>query len=172
MKTIEINLYKFNELSEDAKEKAINELSDINVNYEWWQWTYEDAEEIGLEITGFDLDRRRHAEGKFILSANEVAQNILNNHGETCETYKTAEGFLNEWNPIFAEYMDETSEGYESHDLENDMMNLEDDFLKSLLEDYSIMLQNEYEYQTSREAIEEAIIANEYEFYVNGEKYY
>lgn len=171
MKTIELTLYKFSELSEEAKEKAIRDHSDINVNYEWWEFIYEDAKNIGLKLTGFDLDRHRHATGHFDLSACEVAQNILNEHGETCETYKTAESFLNEWNPVFADYMDENSENYESNELEDDMQNMEDDFLKSLLEDYSIMLQNEYEYMTSKEAIIETIEANDYDFTEDGEIY-
>ena len=70
MKTHTINTYSFNELSEEAQQKAIENLSDINVNFDWWNFTYEDAKNIGLKITSFDLDRRRHAKGQFLLSAN------------------------------------------------------------------------------------------------------
>ena len=168
MRTIQVNLYKFEELSEEAKQKAIENLYDINVYFDWWECTYEDANIIGLRITGFDLDRDRHATGKFTLSACEVAQNILKEHGEKCETYKTASEFLEEWNPIFAEYMDENSEHYESYERQQELIDLENDFLNSLLEDYSIILQKEYEYLMSEEAIIETIEANEYEFYKNG----
>ena len=51
---------------------------------------------------------------------------------------------------------------------ENKMIIIEDEFLKSLLEDYSIILQKEYEYQTSEEAIIESIKANDYEFTEDG----
>ena len=39
MQTIikEYKIYKFNELPEEAKQKAIEKLSDINTNYDWWQ---------------------------------------------------------------------------------------------------------------------------------------
>jgi len=168
MKTIEINVYSFDELSEEAKQKAIENLWDINLDYEWWQFIYDDAANSGLKISSFDLDRNRHAKGVFTLSACEVAQNILNNHGETCETYKTAENFLNDFNPVFFDYMNEDSENYESYDLEQTMLDLEDDFLKSLLEDYSIMLQNECEYLGSEQAIIETIQANEYHFTESG----
>ena len=57
MKTLTINLYQFSELSDEAKEKAISNLSDINVDFDWWTNTYEDAARIGLKITSFDLDR-------------------------------------------------------------------------------------------------------------------
>ena len=71
---------------------------------------------------------------------------------------------MEEWQPIFNNYMDETHEDYESSNNEDKLIDMENEFLKSLLEDYSIMLQNEYEYLTSEEAIIETIEANEYEF--------
>jgi hypothetical protein len=171
MKTIEINLYSFDELSEKAKEKAISELIDINVDHEWWDGLFYDSENIGLKITSFDLERNRHAKGEFLLSANEVAQNIFNNHGEMCETYKTAQSFMEEWQPVFDDYMDESSEKYESSEAEQELMSIEDEFLNSLLEDYSIMLQNDYEYLMSDEAIIETIKANDYHFTEDGKLY-
>ena len=163
MKTIEIQLFKFSELSEDAQKKAIEKLSDINVDYDWWEVICEDAENIGLKITEFDL-YRMSIDGNFNLSAAEVAHNIMNELGVMCETYKTAETFLNEFNPVFAEYM-ETEEG------EDKLIDLESDFLNSLLEDYRIMLQKDFDYLTSEEAIIETIEANDYDFTANGELY-
>jgi hypothetical protein len=171
MKTIEITLYKFNELNEDAKQKAIEKLYDINVSHEWWELTYDDAKNIGLKITGFELDRSRGANGELMLSASEVAQNILNNHGENCETYKTAAKFMEEFTPIFSDYMNEQSEGYESRENEDKLLDLESDFLNSLLEDYAMILQKESEYLMTDEAIIEAIEANEYDFTEDGELY-
>ena len=171
MKTIKIKLYEFSELSEQAKKTAIENLYDCNVNYEWWECMYDDAENIGLKITSFDLDRNRHAKGEFNLSPAEVAQNILNEHGNMCETYKTAEKFLSDFNPLFADYLDEASENYESLELENQMLELETEFLNSLLEDYSILLQKEYEYLCSEDAIIETIETYGYDFKVNGEIY-
>ena len=168
MKTIRIKVYQFSELSKDTQNKAIEKLRDINVDFDWWRDTYQDAEEIGLKITSFDLDRNRHAKGEFILSAAEVAQNIINNHGETCETHKTATLFLEDWQPIFNAYMDEENEKYESREAEGEMQEIEEEFLNSLLDDYSIMLQNECEYLQSDEAITETIEANEYFFTQDG----
>ncbi len=168
MRTIELKVYSFDELSDEAKEKAVNNLIDINVDHDWWDSTYEDVQTIGLKITSFDLDRNRHAEGEFLLSAAEVAQNIFNNHGKNFDTYKTAQSFMDAWQPYFNDYMDETSEHYESGEYEDQMNELESEFLRSLLEDYSIMLQNECDYLQTDEAIIETIKANEYEFYENG----
>lgn len=172
MKTVTIEIFTFDELSEAAKQKAIQKHSDINVCDEWYDGICDDAKNIGLKITSFDLDRNRYAKGEFLLSAAEVAQNILSNHGEMCETYKTAQNFLNEWQPIFNEYMDEQSEKYESREAEDEMQDIEQDFLNSLLEDYSIILQNESDYLQSDEAIIETLIANDYEYEEDGTLYY
>jgi hypothetical protein len=168
MKTVKVNVYKFSELSEQAKEKARNWWREGGLNYEWWDYFYYDAERIGLKITSFDLDRNRHAEGDFLLAANEVAANIFKEHGEQCETYKTATQFMEEWEPVFNDYMDENGVNYESEMLEGHLMELEEEFLSSLLEDYSIMLQNEYEYMYSDEYVSEAITINEYDFTEDG----
>jgi len=163
MKITETKVYQFDELTESAKEKAFEELYDINVDFDWWDCTYEDAERIGLKLTGFDLGRSNFCKGDFTISANEVAANIFRDHGTHCETYKTAEGFMTEWQPVFDKYME--MEGYDSED---NLMKLESEFLKSLLEDYRIILSKEYDYLTSREAIEETIKANEYDFTIDG----
>jgi hypothetical protein len=175
MKTIEINLYKFSELSEELQQKAIEKHYDINVNYEWWDGIYQDAENIGLKLTGFDLDRNRHATGEFIEYAVNCAEKIIKEHGEGCETYKTAQSFLSDYKDLVAKYSDgvKTDEVTEENEYEFDCEcdDLENDFLNSILEDYSILLQQDYEYQTSKEAIIETIEANDYDFTENGEMY-
>lgn len=168
MRIKETKVYTFNELSPEAQEKAMERLSDINVDYEWWDAVYEDASNIGLKIEEFDIDRGAYARGNFILSPEEVAANIIRDHGDMTETYKTAKSFLAEHDPIYAEYMNEESEHYESPESEDKLQELEEEFLKSLLEDYRIMLSKEYDYLTSEEAIKETIEANEYEFTEDG----
>jgi hypothetical protein len=167
-------LYTFDELGDKAKEKALEEYRDINVSYDWWDFIYEDAETVGLKIDGFDLDRRRHATGKFIESAFDCASKIIKEHGEMCETYKTAKAFLSDWSELVTKYSDgiNTDEVAEDNDYEFDQEadEMESEFLKSILEDFSIMLQNESEYIVSDEAVREAIEANEYEFTEEGRK--
>ena len=55
MRTINVNLYQFDELSDVAKQEAITELYDINIDHNWWKFIYEDAKTVGLLITGFDV---------------------------------------------------------------------------------------------------------------------
>lgn len=162
MRTIATNIYEFKELSEAAKKKAVEKISTINVDFNWWDLTYKDAKNIGLKITFFDLDRNRHAKGEFITNAVNCAERIIEEHGENCDTYKTAKEFLSALNEYTGQFPD-----IEDSD-EDEIENLESEFLKSLLEDYSIMLQKESEYLQTDEAIIEAIEANGYEFTEDG----
>jgi len=161
-------LYEFAELSEDAKEAAINNLSDINVDYEWWESVYDDAENVGVKITSFDLDRNRNADGKFINYALDTAEAIKANHGESSESYKTAEAYLQERAAFIKAELEANTDDDEFTEDDIDTEDIDMDFLKSILEDYSIMLQHEYEYLTGAEAIRETIEANEYEFTAEG----
>jgi len=167
MKTIKTNIYEFKELSEDAKENALNNLRDLNVYYDWWNTTYEDAKNIGLKITYFGLDRNRHAEGEFLLNAYEVAHKIKENHGKHCETYKTAASFIEDWDKLVSEYQQQIDNG-DTQDFDEKANEMEEDFLKSLLEDYSMMLQKESEYLQSDTSIIETIEANGYTFEEDG----
>jgi len=172
MKIKETKVYQFSELSDEAKETAIENLADINVDHDWWDCTYEDAVQVKLRITGFDLDRNRHCTGEFIEGAEDTANAILTSHGDKCETYQTARGYLDERAELVKKYSDGKELDVVAEDNEwnfdNDCDELDAEFLRSILEDYSIILQKEYEYLTSEEAIIETIKANEYEFDENG----
>lgn len=151
-------------IPDNVREKIFQKHGDISTDYEWWEFIYEDAKNVGLKINNFDLGGAGYIRGGFILPANEVAQNIINEHGDICETHKTAQNFLNEWIPIFADYLDENSENYESYDAEQKLQDLEYEFLESLCEDYRIILQKEHDYLTSEESLVETFQANEYIF--------
>jgi len=170
--TTKTDVYQFQELSEEAKQKALEQMYDINVHYNWWHFVYEDAEEIGLILSTFDLGRSRDIDGSFKWSAEECAELITKNHGKDCETYKTAASYLIERGELVTKYSngvdtDKVSEGNE-YDFDCECDDLDNDFLYSLLQDYFSLLNNEYDYLTSEEAIIESIEANEYEFTKDG----
>jgi hypothetical protein len=52
MQTLTIRTYSFDELPEEAKEKAVQTLSDINVDYEWYDYIFEEWTGI-LEAKGY-----------------------------------------------------------------------------------------------------------------------
>lgn len=171
MKTKTIEIYEFNELSESAQDKAIDNIRTINNDYEWWDSIYEDAKDAGIILESFDLDRNRHAKGYFrhCDGGLDCAELIVKNHGETCETYKTATVYLKDRDKLIESAPIDADGEYEDEcALDNSLDDLDTDFLQSILEDYSISLQGEYEYLGSKENLLEVIACNEYTFNVNG----
>ncbi len=150
-------VYLFDELSDDTKQAVLEKLYDTNVNYEWWGSIYEDAKNVGIEITEFDIDRSSFCHGN-IDDAMKTANKILLVHGKDYKTYKTADAFLCDMS-----YLDDDD------DIAQD--ETEAEFGRSILEDYRIILQKEYEYLTSEEVIVEMIKVNEFEFTADGQIY-
>jgi len=175
MRVVETKIYTFNELSEDAKKKAIAKLYDINVMHNWWDNTYEDAKNIGLKIDGFELDRNRHCSGNLEHSLNETSDLILENHGEECQTTVLAITFRSKWDDLVEEHSNGidkniVNEGNEI-DFDQEADELEKEFEKDLLNEYSNMLQRESDYLMTDEAIKDTILCNEYEFTVEGNQF-
>ena len=145
MEAISLNyvVYTFDELPDDAKESALEKLCDSNVDYEWWEYTVDDAKEIGIKISEFDIDHGT-IKGEYYDDAVDVKKAIMKSHGKTCDTYQTV--------------------------LEYDLRknDVEDDLLYSLLQDYLSILRKEYEYLTTKEAIIETIEMNDYTFDLDG----
>lgn len=153
---------------DEVMDKAIEKQWDINVYYGWWDGIYMDAEMVGIKITEFDLDRNRYCKGT-IQDCYKTSWLIMDAHGLGCETYKLAEQFrIDRDNLVDNAPKDEDGEFVNEYELDAQLDDLEYEFKRALFEEYSWLLQKEYEYLTSREAIEEALRANEYEFYADG----
>jgi hypothetical protein len=159
MRTVRTKVYQFNELSEQAKENAIEWFLSGNESFAFSD-TVEDAEQIGLIITS--LEDHRPNKGSFEISAPDTAERIIENHGEHCETYKTAKQFIADLSELTGKYED-------IEDCpEDEIEELEDDFLKSILEDYRIICNNQIDYENTDKYAIDGIIANEYEFQQDG----
>jgi len=172
MRTVRTKVYSFNELSEQAKEKAIEWFLSGNESFAFSD-TVEDAEHVGLIITS--LEDHRPSKGSFQNSALETAQLIIDNHGEHCETHKTAKQFLAERDALVEKYsdgiqLDTVSEGNE-YEFDSECDELEDEFLKSILEDYRIICNNQMDYENTDKYAIDGIVANEYEFQQDGTKF-
>jgi len=166
-KTITKTVYEYDELpTEKAKERALNWYLEGAFDNEWWQSTYDDAAHVGIRITSFDLDRNKRAEGDFINHADACAEKILEEHGETCGSYKTAKDYLAKVKAI----VDGMPDSDDFSETEDELEELASEFLRAILEEYASMLQKEADYMSSREYLEEGIRANEYTFDKNGKR--
>lgn len=171
MKTIKINLYQFKELEPDARAKVLSDFYDINTFEDWWKNTYEDASQIGFTINAFDLDPEK-VHGVFPEYAYHCANKIVENHGDTCQTYKTAKAFISDYDRLVEKYSDGVNkdevaeENQEKYDLQVDA--LEKDFLYNICRNYRDLLKEDHEYRRSELAIIETIEINEYWFREDG----
>ena len=157
-------IYKFDELSDRAKDKALDNCRDYEVENDWWEQVYEDASQVGIKITSFDIDRASYCKGE-IPDTEQTAHNIVDNHGEACDTYKVAAAYLKERDETIDTFKEDADEDYKDEKLDD----LGEEFTKAILEEYLSILRKEYEYLTSDEAVKEMIEANEYEFTKKGE---
>jgi hypothetical protein len=168
MRTETVNIYKFNELSDKAKDSARDWWREGALDYGWWESIYEDAERIGLKITGFDTGRSCEITGDFTSTPEETADKVLAEHGDRCGTWAEANAYKN----TLAEFMataekDENGE-LATYALEADKEDIDKEFLRALLEEYLSTLRKEEEYQLSDEVADGMITVNEYEFTEDG----
>ena len=170
MKIKKIKIYEFDELSDTAKKKAIENLWDCNVDYEWWEHIYDSARSMGVVITSFDTDR--HEIGLKIMDCEEVAKNLSIEYLTTSPLYKIGNKFVDDRIELVKKYSTAPSrdvvdeEHFEAFDLALDY--LECDFTEELRNEYLSMLRKEFEYQTSEEQIIETIKANGWTFTIEG----
>ncbi|MBT2560171.1 hypothetical protein J7E50_02910 [Pedobacter sp. ISL-68] len=169
MKTVHLNLYPFAELSEDAREKALNDHRFINVDDAWWDSIYEDANQSGLKINGFEFDTGYYCNAEFTEDAIFCAGKILDAHGENTPTYQTALSFWTRRNGIVAgSPKDQNAEFENVEELDDLLDKAEDDFLTAIRWEYHSLLIREYNCQTSDTAITETLEANDYHFTADG----
>jgi hypothetical protein len=160
-----INIYTYDELSEEVKKRVIKEFHNLNVDHDWWDSIYEDAEEIGLKIIAFNCTTS-YINTKPLTAEDNIAQAIIETHGKGCKTFQLA-----------VEYLKEVKEIESRKDLDEDaeaerLQEVADQFIHDLSHKYLLSLKYEYKYLISRKAIEEGIIANGYEFTKYGKPWF
>ena len=161
MKEITTKVFTYEELSDKAKAKAREWYLNGALDYDWWNFIYEEAKQLGFTIESFDL-YRRECEIKLHDIPEAIAKKIIAEHGKECDTYKTAKKFLNEWRDVCT-----SDESMQDEEIEE----LNEEFTHALAEDYREMLQTESDYMESEEAIAEMMEANEYTFTETGTRF-
>ena len=201
MRTETIKLYKFEELSEKVQEKVIEKKYNINLHHEWWESVYEMymQDETGFDIdkiyfSGF------YSQCDGAMFEGSPNKNILNfitpnyrNEAYQKDWSKVIKLIKNDHINIYGSFTHKgnyyNSKSYSDNldaEMNNDWYgknysNIEDileDILEGIREYYEDLcnkiyhsLEQEHEYYSSREAIEETISCNDYEFTEDGEQY-
>ena len=190
MKTVtkQYEVYKFNELSEEGRENALNKLADINVDYDDW---YDDdiynefAGDIGLHVNikdaCFDLDRGNYLYFE-TYNHNSKKDYIPGIYVDDSKKFCISAG-LNWKSYIVRNNAECISIGHlhygggSGRNIIGESFNCElsrDDFdkleilLESFIEKCFLQLKDSYEYSTSRESIIDTIEANDYDFTEDG----
>lgn len=183
-KTFEYKALKYDELPEDARDKAVEAMYDLNVDYDWWQYTVEDilnewSKKYGIcfELGSlcFDLGRSRQlyfGRGKiWIEKPYKLAYQATGNRGYALLAAKGVLelGFETHYygGGDGRTVLDVTDyRSADSPDLPVDF----DNWFRDLCRGFFKRLNDEYNYLTSREAIEQSIRANEYDFFEDGRR--
>jgi hypothetical protein len=150
MKTTIKNFFvkTFEELSDDEQAKAIEKYADINVSHNWWDYIYEEAERLGIQILNFDIDRQEIGMA-FISSEREICLKIIDEFEPGSKIVEEALYFTLKIGSLFDTFA---------------ISKLKDDFKNKVKDFYLGLLRGKYKYLTSADAIEESLIANEVEF--------
>lgn len=186
MQTKTITTYKFSELANEAKKKAIEDMYNLNTEgIEWWDFVYEDwqekLEKLGyyetkIFFTGFSSQGDGACfEGKLDigkwLKAHKLANKYraLYNREEEGIFQITQHGHYYHENSMEVDNQYYDTYGLAGRQCEAVYELVEKEIVelaKSIYRD----LEKEYEYQTSEESIISTIEANEYDFLEDGSR--
>lgn len=186
MRTIRTKVFNFNELSNEAKQKAIEQNRDINTDYDWFNDTIESFVEKLNEVGFYDAEvyfSGFHSQGdgacfdakieplKFAETLNEKRVSKLIDAGilENFTINKTS--FSNHYSHEKTRYVDVWEDNRTN--INNTLISLcekiEAERLR-LSKDIYNLLYKEYEYLQSDNVIIETIEANGYEFLKSGKQ--
>jgi len=162
-------IYELEELSKEIQQKIIQDNYDINVDYEWYSFDYEDfiieLEKIGVTCDSFyfDLDRSNYVYmGK--PSVIDITL-LLKSSGYDLRTKEARNIIDYEGISIETQYFGGSrAKNY----IDNDKCN---SLLQSKLNSFLTRLHNSYDYYTSDIAIVETITNNHCTFLSNGTPY-
>ncbi len=164
MKTIEIKVYKFDELDKQTKEKVIENYRYINVdNTFWYDCIKEEFDELGISITAFNLDRGNYANID-VWNFEDTSRSIIEEFGDSVAIKQTAKNYIDEYEKIQANFK-------EDEDIEREVELLDEQYEKEYSEDILSYLRSSYDWEISDEAITETIEANDYDFTIEGKIY-
>lgn len=167
MKQVTTNTFLFEELSPEGQQKALENYYDINVDYDWWDWIYDEIEPLGIHIIGFDT-YRGSISIELSLSTPRVWDNLTAFVETDAPNDEKLQDIIDRCNVLIRRLNDNplcpSADSY-NEDIWDKMTEV---LIEELEKYYLGILSQEYDYQTSKEAIKESLIANEYYFTEDG----
>ena len=175
MREMTTMVYSFNELSDDAKKRALNAFRDINVEYDWWDGAYDTICTAG-NLLGLDIDRINFDAYLYcIFNANYeyvrgAVKAVKAEFPQDTKLHDVARKLQDLQKRHFYSLSCAVTEGRSMNRYEcfRFCEDYECEELGDIIDDFArwawVLLRDEYKYLTSDEAVKEAIEANEYEF--------
>ena len=175
MREMTTMVYSFAELSDDAQERALNAFRDINVEYDWWDGAYDTICTAG-RLLGLDIDRINfdtdlycifNADYEYVRGAAKAVKAEFPHATDLHDVARKLQALQRRhfYSLSCAITKGRTTNRYSCFRFGDDY---ECDDLGDILDDFAhwarILLRDEYDYLTSKEAIRETIEANGYEF--------
>jgi hypothetical protein len=196
MNTHTITTYQFSELSEEAKKIAIEKNRNFNVGYnDWQEFTIDSIKEAG-ELLGIEIQNFYYSgfssQGDGAMFVGDyaykkgAAKKIREYWPTETELHNIADSLQSIQKSVFYGltastrhqghyYHENCMIVYVDHNTGREVTGYEETELTDILRDFCQwayhLLEKEYEYLVSDEAIEESLIANECEFTENGNNY-
>ena len=179
MREITVKAYKFDELSEAAQERALNAFRCSNVEFNWWEDSYDTIRTagklLGLEIDDIHFDADLYcifdAHYRYVRGASAA---VCKGFSWADDLHKVAKDLQALQKRHFYSLSCAVTKGrsmnyYRCFRFGEDY---ECEDLGDILDDFAhwarILLRDEYKDLTSDEAVKEIIIVNEYEFTEDG----
>ena len=189
MKTEQVNIYKFSELSPKVQREVLDKMRNINTDYDWYDSDFEGFKEqldkmgLSCDSFGFDLYNRDcymikpHIDDirKFLKSGMRDEERLLFEIDEEKkdEFEALVDKLEEEYNFGIEESNGRSSYNYvEGLDEVGDILGYDyDEHIKDTMKDFLKQLQESYDYLESDEAVKDTIEANEYDFLEDGERW-
>ena len=193
--TTHTDLYQFDELDQAAKDTALQNLYDINVDHEWWNFTFDDFKAIGT-ILGIEIDKiyfsgfssqgdgaqftgsYTYAKGsaKAIRAyapkdtdLHDIADNLAAIQKVNFYRLSATVNSRGHYSHAYCTYIDVLKDNdYYSDYPHADTEDSIAEYLRDFMNWMYSRLNEEYDYLTSEECIIESIQSNEYEFDSDG----
>jgi hypothetical protein len=185
MKTIELKLYDFAELSMESKKRALEKYREFNTDYGWWESLLDDWKEKLAEQGFNDAEINFSGFGSQGDGASFTASVDLDKFLTGCKVKTKFKRVLDydydmviktSGNYSYVYSMDIDASYYDNDKLETmllgELENLVLGEARDLAKEIYRVLEEEYYRQTSDEAVAETLETNEYDFTENGEIYF